>query len=175
MQNINRMTEFELGESRSTVGFLTFAGRVFLSGIFFVSAYMMLTDWNGMRQLLTTHGLGSPAPILMSLSLVCELVGGLSLLFGFYARVGAGLLTIYLATVTLILNNFWAYPQAEQAVQIVMCLKNLAIIGGLLNVTALGAGPWSIDAKRELDPQLKYHLPNEPLRSTLDAESSINI
>ena len=174
MQNINRMSEFELGISTSA-GFLTFTGRVFLSAIFLVSAFMLLTDWHGMQQVLALHGLGEPAPILMGLSLVCEIVGGLSLLLGFQARAGAMVLTLYLAGVTLILNNFWAYPSAEQAVQIVMCLKNLAIMGGLLNIVAYGAGPWSVDYKRMIDPRLAYTLPNEPNRSTLSSESSIII
>lgn len=168
MQSINRIPELELVNTRA--GFLTFAGRVFLSAIFLVSAYMLMTDWSGMRQLLTLHGLGSAAPFLMTLSLACEVLGGWALLLGFYARAGAFLLTLYLIGVTLILNNFWAYPTVEQPVQIVMCLKNLAIMGGLLNVMAYGAGPWSIDFKRMLDPRLGYVLPGEPNRSTFVAE-----
>jgi putative oxidoreductase len=168
MSVLNRTTEFELADGRA--GLLTFSGRIFLSAIFLVSAFMLLTDWAGMRQLLALHGLGEPAPYLMAMSLACEILGGLSLLFGFYARVGALLLTAYLVGVTLILNNFWAYPTVEQPVQIVMCLKNLAIMGGLLNIMAYGAGPWSIDAKRYVDPRL---ISNEQPIEVLTSDSTI--
>jgi putative oxidoreductase len=148
----SRLCEFQVVDNKS--GFLTFAGRVFMSAIFLVSAYMLLTDWNGMKFMLTEHGLGQIAPVLMGASLFCELLGGLSLLFGFFTRAGALLLTVYLIVVTLVLNNFWDYPLGEQPMQIVMCLKNLAILGGLLNIIVSGPGPWSIDFKRMIDPRM---------------------
>jgi putative oxidoreductase len=96
-----------------------------------------------------------------------------SLLFGCYTRAGALVLTVYLAGLTLVLNNFWAYPVAEQPLQIAMCLKNLAIMGGLLNLLAYGPGPWSVDCKRLLDPRLARALSNEPNRSVLVEDDSI--
>jgi uncharacterized membrane protein YphA (DoxX/SURF4 family) len=173
MDSLDRLSEFELG--RSMTGFLSFTGRIFLSAIFLCSAYMLASDWNDMFTVLAEHGLAQPAPYLMAASLVCEILGGVALLLGFWSRAGAFLLIIYLASVTLILNNFWAYPRAEQAVQVVMCLKNLAIMGGLFNVMAFGAGPFSIDYKRQIDPHLRYVLPNEPVRSALDSENPMSV
>lgn len=173
MDSLDRLSAFE--RERTWTGFLSFTGRVFLSGIFLCSAYMLATDWQGMYTVLAEHGLAQPAPVLLSASLAFELLGGASLLLGFATRGGAALLILYLAAVTLVLNNFWAYPRAEQGVQVVMCLKNLAIMGGLFNVMAFGPGPFSLDYKRQIDPHLKFILPNEPERSALDSEETMSV
>lgn len=158
-QTTDRMCEITVVDNRS--GFLTFASRVFISAIFLVSAYMLATDWEGMKFMLTEHGLGQIAVPLMVAGLLCELFGGVSLLLGFFTRAGALVLTGYLIAVTLVLNNFWDYPLTEQPLQIVMCLKNLAILGGLLNLIVYGPGPWSIDFKRMIDPRLMRTLPRD--------------
>jgi hypothetical protein len=51
-----------------------------------------------------------------------------------------------------------------------MCLKKLAIMGSLLNVMAYGAGPWSVDANRYMDPRL---IRNEEPTEVLTSDSTI--
>ena len=91
---------------------------------------------------------GVPLPdLLVPVSGVIALVGGLSVLLGFQARIGAGLLVIFLVPVTVMMHNFWASTdplthQIEQA----MFLKNLTMIGGALVISYFGAGPLSLDA-----------------------------
>ena len=49
---------------------------------------------------------------------------------------------------SVIFHNFWAMPAAQQMMQQLMFMKNMAVIGGLLLVFAFGAGALSLDARR---------------------------
>jgi putative oxidoreductase len=89
-----------------------------------------------------------PLPhILVPLSGVIALVGGLSVLFGYRARVGAWLLVIFLVPVTLMMHNFWTvWDPATSQIEKAMFMKNLTMVGGALIISYFGAGPLSVDA-----------------------------
>jgi len=94
---------------------------------------------------------GVPLPSLaVPLAGAIALAGGLSVLLGWHARVGAWLLVLFLVPVTLYMHAFWAVadPQAAQ-MQMVNFLKNLSMIGAALTIGWFGAGPLSLDARRE--------------------------
>ena len=80
---------------------------------------------------------------------ILAVAGGLSVLLGYRARIGAWLLVLFLVPVTLMMHNFWAVkdPMMQQ-VQFVMFMKNLALIGGALLITQFGTGPWSLGARQ---------------------------
>jgi putative oxidoreductase len=86
------------------------------------------------------------AQILVPISGVLALVGGLSVLIGFHARVGAFLLLAFLLPVTVMMHNFWAIPDPEMAqMQMIHFMKNLSLIGGAILIAFYGAGPISYD------------------------------
>jgi putative oxidoreductase len=119
-------------------------GRVCLSLIFLMSAFGKLTNWNGTAGYMASKNL--PAiPVLLILAVLFELVGGLSVLTGYKARWGASLLVVFLLIVTPIFHNFWAVSGADQQNQMIHFLKNVAILGGLLQIVARGAGPASLE------------------------------
>lgn len=88
------------------------------------------------------------ASIAVPLSGVIALAGGLSILLGYRAKIGAWLIVLFLACVTPMLHNFWAVtdPMMHQ-MQLVMFMKNLSMIGGALLISQFGPGPWSLDAR----------------------------
>ena len=72
-------------------------------------------------------------------------MGSLMLLFGYRAKLGAGMLLIYLVPVTFIAHNWWMLDRGtERHTMSVMFMKDLAVIGGLLMVMVNGAGRFSI-------------------------------
>jgi len=85
------------------------------------------------------------ASIAVPLSGVIALAGGLSILLGYRARIGAWLIVLFLIAVTP-MHNFWAVadPMMRQ-MQMVMFMKNVAMLGGALLISQFGAGPWSLD------------------------------
>ena len=90
------------------------------------------------------------ASLAVPLSGVIALAGGLSILLGYRARIGAWLIALFLAAVTPMLHRFCAVsdPMMHQ-MQLVMFMKNLSMLGGALLITQLGPGPWSLDARRK--------------------------
>lgn len=90
------------------------------------------------------------ASIAVPLSGVIALLGGLSILLGYRAKVGAWLIALFLIVVTPAMHKFWMVtdPMMQQ-MQMTMFLKNLAMLGGALLISQSGAGPWSLDARKQ--------------------------
>jgi putative oxidoreductase len=118
-------------------------GRLLLAAIFLISALGKLANWHGTAVM--AAGKGVPE-ILLAAATALEILGGLSVLSGFKARWGAVALIVFLVPVTLVFHNFWAVQGAQQQMQQVNFLKNVAICGGLFVVYAVGAGELSLDA-----------------------------
>jgi putative oxidoreductase len=92
---------------------------------------------------------GLPMPMLLAVAAATlELVGGIALAVGFQARAVALALALFTIVVTPIFHAFWAVPTDQAMVTQLLFMKNLSVIGGLLFVFALGAGPASFDARR---------------------------
>ncbi len=127
-------------------------GRVLLSLIFLLSAASKLQGWQETVQVLADKGLPAPEALL-SVAVGLELVGGVMLVLGLYARWGAVALLLFIVPVSVIMHNFWALPEGEQRMgEMISFMKNCTIAGGLLFVLAMGAGPVSIDALRRKKP-----------------------
>ena len=94
---------------------------------------------------------GVPFPaLLVPLSGVIAFAGALSVTFGYHARTGAWLLVVFLVPVTLLMHNFWAVKDPMMAqMQLAMFMKNVSLLGGALLISHFGAGPMSLDARRE--------------------------
>jgi putative oxidoreductase len=89
------------------------------------------------------------ASIAVPLSGVIAFVGGLSILLGFRARIGAWLIVLFLVCITPMMHKFWAVTDPiTYQIQFAMFLKNLSMLGGALVISQLGSGPWSLDGGR---------------------------
>jgi putative oxidoreductase len=73
------------------------------------------------------------------------LLGGLSILLGFWVKVGAALLVLFLVPTAFIMHNFWTVtdPMARANDQ-AHFLKDLALAGAALMFFACGIGPLTI-------------------------------
>ena len=100
------------------------AGRQLFSLIFIIASAGHLSP--STIAAAAAHGVPLPE-ILVPLSGIIALVGGLSILFGFQTRVGAWLLVLFLVPVTVMMHNFWSVsdPMAHQ-IEKAMFLKNIA-------------------------------------------------
>lgn len=121
-------------------------GRVCLSAIFLLSGINKIGNWDQTAGYMASKGMPL-VPLFLAGAIVFEVAGGLSVLLGYKARVGAALLIVFLIPATLIFHNFWALEGQEQQLQMIMFLKNVAILGGLLLVVGFGAGPMSLDSR----------------------------
>lgn len=120
-------------------------GRILMSAIFILSSISKFADPAGTAGSMSSVGIPA-AGTLVYVAAVAELAGGLSLLFGFLTRIGALGLIILVAIISFTFHAFWTMPAAEAAQQQAHFLKNLAIIGGLFVIVAMGPGRYSLDA-----------------------------
>jgi putative oxidoreductase len=127
--------------------FVPLLGRILLALIFLISGLGKIFDWQGTAGYMASKGMPL-IPFFLLGAIVLELAGGLAVLLGFKARIGALLLIVFLIPATLIFHNFWTLTGMERQIQMIMFLKNLAIMGGLLLVVGLGPGPLSLDERR---------------------------
>lgn len=89
------------------------------------------------------------AAIAVPLSGVLAIVGGLSILLGYRAKLGAGLIVLFLVPVSFMMHKFWTVQDPMMAqVQMIMFMKNVSMLGGALLISYFGAGPFSLDARR---------------------------
>jgi len=117
--------------------YLPLIGRILLGLIFVMSGFNKITGFEGTQQYMASYGMPMTSLLLVG-AIVVEIVGGLSVIFGVFPRLGAAALVLFLIPASLIFHTDFS----EQT-QLIMFLKNLSIMGGLLLVVAYGSGPLS--------------------------------
>jgi putative oxidoreductase len=86
------------------------------------------------------------AEVLVPISGVMALLGGVSILLGFKARLGAWLIVLFLIPVTIMMHDFWTIDDiGTRQIQQGMFMKNLSMLGGALIIAYFGSGPLSVD------------------------------
>lgn len=115
-----------------------FLGRVLLSVIFIIAGAKKILNFAGTAGYMASKGLPM-SEVLLVLTILIELGGGLMILIGWQARWAATAIFLFLIPVTIIFHPFWADSE-----QFNSFFKNLAIMGGMLYIMAFGAGPISL-------------------------------
>ena len=127
--------------------YLVLVGRQLFAVIFVLASAGHLTPEKIV--LAAEHGVPMPA-VLVPISGVIALLGGLSVLFGYRARLGGCLLVVFLVPVTLFMHNFWAAPDiAMFRSQLFLFARNLVLLGCACQLVRAGAGSLSLDAIME--------------------------
>lgn len=122
--------------------FLVLLGRIFYSAIFIGSGMGHFSSSS--VQYAELHGVPM-ASFLVPASGVLALLGGLSILLGYRARLGAWLIVIFLVPITLKMHNFWVLSESgEKLMQQAMFMKNLSMLGAALLIAYWGSGPLSL-------------------------------
>ena len=90
------------------------------------------------------------ASLLVPLSGIMSLVGALSIILGYKAKMGAWLIILFLIPVTFMMHKFWAIADASMMqMQMAFFMKNLSMLGGALIITHFGSGPLSLDGGKK--------------------------
>ena len=126
--------------------YVVLVGRVLYSGIFLMTILGHFSQ--GYIGYATQQGVPA-AGLLVPLSGIIAIAGGLSVALGYKAKIGAWLLVIFLIPVTLAMHNFWAVSDPMmRGMQTAMFMKNLSMLGAALLIAYFGSGPLSLDARR---------------------------
>ena len=118
--------------------YLPLVARIALALVFLNAGIKHLIGFSGFAGMI---GQTLPlAPVLAIGTIAFQLLGALSLIFGYKVNIGATLLILFLVPATLVFHN----PLLDSA-ELTAFLKNLGLVGGLLLVIYTGAGAASID------------------------------
>jgi len=146
------MVNQKSGVCQGDLSYLALAGRQLFAVVFILASAGHFTP----ATIASAAQQGVPMPgLLVPLSGVIALAGGVSLLLGYRARLGAWLLVVFLVPVTLMMHAFWAVSDpAMFSMQLTLFVRNLMMLGAALFIAHAGAGSLSLDAllvERELD------------------------
>ena len=127
-------------------------GAVVVLGRFFFALIFLMAGANHFSKQSIGYAVlaGVPlASIAVPLSGVLAIAGGLSILLGYHAKLGAWAIVLFLVPVTLMMHKFWTVTDPMMAqIQMILFMKNVSMLGGALLISQFGAGSFSLDARR---------------------------
>jgi putative oxidoreductase len=118
-------------------------GRILLAVIFITSGFGKITGYES-----TAQYMAAKLPLvvlLLPLTILVELGGGIALAVGFKARWAGLALAIFTLLAGILFHDYWNADAAHRMGQQINFMKNVAITGGMLMVFAFGPGAWSVD------------------------------
>ena len=121
-------------------------GRLLLAIIFIKAGWGKIGGFEGTAGYMASKGLPM-VQVLLVLTILVELGGGLLLAIGYKARWAALAIFLFLVPVTVMFHPFWGIPAEQVQNQMNHFLKNVAIMGGMLMVFAFGPGAYSVDKR----------------------------
>ena len=134
-------------------GSMTRGGIVLLGRFLFALIFIAAAPGHFSKQSID-HAASQGVPLAslaVPLSGILALAGGLSILLGYRAKVGAFLIVLFLLPVTAMMHRFWAMADPVMArMHTIMFVKNIALVGASLLISQFGAGPLSLDARRSM-------------------------
>src|SRR4051794_22637000 len=115
--------------------YILLVGRILFAQMFILASF-------GHFQTATITALGSKVPyaeFLIPLSGAMALIGGVSVLLGYKAKVGAFLIALFLIPVTFMMHDFWNVTDATMhMMQQANFMKNIAMLGGACIIMYFG-------------------------------------
>jgi putative oxidoreductase len=126
----------------------TAIARFLLTFIFLSSVANKVMNFGPTTEYMATNGMPLP-PLMLVIAIVLLVAGGLSVLLGYQARIGAALLILFLITATWFFHAFWTFGDPGEAQsQMIQFMKNMGLMGAMLFIIANGSGPWSLDGRK---------------------------
>jgi putative oxidoreductase len=122
--------------------FIPLLGRILIAAPFLMSGLGKLGSYDRTTQMISAAGL-APAPLGWLVAILIEIGGAALLLIGFKTRWAS----LAMALFTLAAAVFFHRNFADQN-QMIHFLKNVMLVGGLLQIVYFGPGPFSLDERR---------------------------
>jgi putative oxidoreductase len=156
---MNWSLSFASGGTEPTMQMAYTLGRILLPLVFIVEGIRKLMNVDEIANMLARNNVPVPDEIVPYLGGMpkfqaagytvagVEVICGLMILVGLKARWAALVLIVFTAATIFFVHHFWDMDAASVAAQRIEALKNLSIMGGLLLIVAVGAGPGAMERR----------------------------
>jgi putative oxidoreductase len=131
------------GMAATTADIILLVARILMGWIFVRSGFGKLFDVGAVAASFPPRGI----PAFMAyISVPVEFFGGLALMFGLATRYVAVLMALFVLIATFTSHRYWDVTDvATRRIQDTNFYKNMAILGGICFLFAVGAGRLSLD------------------------------
>ena len=116
---------------------LDLIGRIFISGIFLLSGFNKIGNYDGTVSWMESFGL--PGFLLIP-AIILEIVAPILIIIGYQTRIAAGALSLFCIATAIIFHNDFS-----DQMQLIAFMKNLALAGGFLFLVVNGAKGYCLD------------------------------
>ena len=114
-------------------------GRVFISGVFLLSGFNKIVNYDGTVGWMESFGL--PGFLLIP-AIILEILAPLLIIIGYQTRIAAGTLSLFCIATALIFHSDFS-----DQMQLIAFMKNIALAGGFLFLVVNGAKGYCLDKK----------------------------
>jgi putative oxidoreductase len=119
--------------------FVMLIGRILMVLIFLDSGIGKIGNFAETAQVMAKFGMPYTTFFLLG-SIFLELVGSVSIVLGYFTRLGTLLILLFLIPATLIFHTDFG-----DRIQMIMFMKNVSMVGGCLFLLGAGPGRLSLD------------------------------
>ena len=114
-------------------------GRVFISGVFLLSGFNKIGNYEGTVGWMESFEL--PGFLLIP-AIILEIFAPLLIIFGYQTRIAAGALSLFCIATAIIFHTDFS-----DQMQLIAFMKNIALAGGFLFLVVNGAKGYCLDKK----------------------------
>ena len=129
---------------------IVFVARFFAGGMFMTTGIRKFILFPGSSKFVASMGVPLPE-FLLGCAIALEIIAGAMLILGYRTKLASIGLIIFVVILTPIFHGPWNFQMPRLLNELDQCLKNLVIIGCLLQFVIHGPGPMSMDAKAGRD------------------------
>lgn len=128
-------------------------GRALLGLYFLIPGMMKFAAWDMHIEMMSSHGIPSPAPLLL-IATVAEIIAGIFLILRIHVRLMALGCALLVIIINVMMHDFWNFDGVSGAHEMQNFIKNLGIFAGLLVLASVSVkrkislrGFWKRDPK----------------------------
>jgi putative oxidoreductase len=124
-------------------GWLLLAGRILIALVFLVSGVHKAIWYRKAAEEFTADDIPL-ASISLPGTIVLHISGATCLILGLYTQLAAIGLAVFTLLATYKVHGFWRFEGIDRLINSRIFLANLAVVGGLMYIAALGPGHYAL-------------------------------
>lgn len=118
--------------------------RLLICSLYLWAGWSKVLDWKGTVAYMESKKFPL-IPLMLPAAIIIQVLGALSLFFGFYCRLGALALIVFTIPAMIKMHGFWKETGAARLAEKIYFMKDVAILGGLILLAIFGPGNFSLD------------------------------